>query len=55
VRERIAAAFGGGPVISFAIDPGLIAGLELRGPHLAVSNSWRADLARILTDLTHAS
>lgn len=29
------------------VDPGLIAGLELRGPHGGVANSLRHDLARI--------
>ena len=31
----------------------LIAGLELRGAHVAVSNSWRADLDRIRQELLH--
>jgi F-type H+-transporting ATPase subunit b len=35
------------------VDPTLIAGLELRGPHFVVANSWRADLAKILADLAH--
>ncbi len=43
-RERIGEAFGAQPQIVFKTDPALIAGLELHGPHLAVSNSWRADL-----------
>jgi F-type H+-transporting ATPase subunit b len=51
-RELIGEAFGAHPQIAFKADPALIAGLELRGPHLVVSNSWRADLTRILTDLT---
>lgn len=54
-RALIGQAFGAAPPIDFKTDPGLIAGLELRGPHFAVVNSWRADLARILTDLTHDS
>jgi F-type H+-transporting ATPase subunit b len=49
----IDSAFGVSPVITFKTDPSLIAGLELHGPHLVVSNSWRADLAKILEDLTH--
>ncbi len=53
-RKRIAEALGSEPQIVFKTDPSLIAGLELGGPHLAVSNSWRADLARILADITHA-
>lgn len=54
-RERvgaaIAAALGGRPQLTFASDPELIAGLELSGPHMVVTNSWRADLTRILADL----
>jgi F-type H+-transporting ATPase subunit b len=52
-RERIGDAFGAHPLIVFKADPALIAGLELYGPHLVVKNSWRADLTRILGDLTH--
>lgn len=52
-RARIAAALGGSPAIDFRVDPSLIAGLELRGANLLVRNSWRADLARILTELDH--
>jgi len=52
-RALIGEAFGAQPQIAFRTDPGLIAGLELHGPHLVVSNSWRADLARILADLAH--
>jgi F-type H+-transporting ATPase subunit b len=52
-RERISDAFGAHPLIVFKADPALIAGLELHGPHLAVRNSWRADLTQILADLTH--
>ncbi len=50
-RGLIGEAFGGHPKIAFTTDPALIAGLELRGPHLAVSNSWRADLSHILEDI----
>lgn len=53
-RERIAATLGGAPRIGFATEPELIAGVELRGPHLAVSNSWRADLDLIGLELAHA-
>jgi F-type H+-transporting ATPase subunit b len=52
-RELISEAFGAHPQIAFKADPALIAGLELRGPHLVVSNSWRTDLTRILADLAH--
>jgi F-type H+-transporting ATPase subunit b len=53
IAARIAAAFGAAPRITFITEPALIAGLELRGPHLRISNSWRADLDHILQDLTH--
>jgi F-type H+-transporting ATPase subunit b len=33
--------------VAFAVDPDLIAGFELAGPNLVVSNSWRADLAQV--------
>ena len=52
-RDLISEAFGAHPQIAFKSDPALIAGLELHGPHLVVSNSWRADLAQILADLAH--
>jgi F-type H+-transporting ATPase subunit b len=52
-RARIAEALGADPRIAFAADPKLIAGLELKGPHLVVSNSWRADLDHILADIAH--
>jgi len=47
----IRAAVGGDVLLAFNTDPALIAGLELRGPHLLVSNSWRADLAEIMASL----
>ena len=50
-RTLIGDAFGTHPKITFQVDPALIAGLELRGPHLVVNNSWRADLARIRAEL----
>jgi len=52
-RDAISTAFGAKPKITFKSDPALIAGLELRGPTLVVSNSWRADLTHILADLAH--
>ncbi|HEV2675357.1 MAG TPA: hypothetical protein VGV37_12515 [Aliidongia sp.] len=51
--DAIGAAFGAKPKIIFTADPALIAGLELRGPTLVVSNSWQADLTHILADLAH--
>jgi F-type H+-transporting ATPase subunit b len=54
-RQRIGEALGGDPSIVFRTDPALIAGLELRGAHLLVSNSWRADLDQILLRLTQGA
>ena len=52
-RKLIGEAFGACPQITFKVDPALIAGLELRGPHLVIANSWSADLSKILADLAH--
>ena len=52
-RHLISEAFGTSPQITFKADATLIAGLELNGPHLVIHNSWRADLSKILADLTH--
>ncbi len=54
-RTLIGDAFGAHPQIAFTADPALIAGLELHGPDFTVSNSWRADLTKILTDIAHDS
>jgi F-type H+-transporting ATPase subunit b len=53
VAAEISATLGATPTFAFKTDPDLIAGLELRTPHFAVSNSWRADLAQIRTELDH--
>ena len=50
----IGKALGSRQKVTFAADPALIAGLELHGAHMVVSNSWRADLDQILSDLKHA-
>jgi F-type H+-transporting ATPase subunit b len=56
-QARIAAALrsvlGAMPKLVFSVDPTLIAGLELKAPHFAMSNSWRADLAEIFAELKH--
>lgn len=36
---------------NFIVDPTLIAGFELRGPHVLVRSSWRADLDTMLAAL----
>jgi F-type H+-transporting ATPase subunit b len=55
VAERIQAAFGAPVTLRFRVDPALIAGFELTGPHLALRNSWAADLAQIEASLAHAT
>ena len=54
-RTASARRSGRSPHITFKVDPALIAGLELHGPHFTVGNSWRADLGNILADLAHAT
>ncbi|NKC33603.1 F0F1 ATP synthase subunit delta [Falsiroseomonas selenitidurans] len=54
-RAAIGEALGGHPDITFTVDAALIAGIELRGRHLEVGNSWRADLARIGKELAHGA
>jgi F-type H+-transporting ATPase subunit b len=49
----IATAFGAQPHIVFSVDPALIAGIEVHGPHFTVGNSWRADLATVLAGIGH--
>ncbi|CAN5467815.1 ATP synthase F0 subunit B [soil metagenome] len=51
LQERLTDAFGTAPQLAFRTDAALIAGIELRGAHLIVSNSWRADLQRIETEV----
>jgi F-type H+-transporting ATPase subunit b len=51
--ELIGEAFGAPVRVVFDTDPSLIAGLEIRTDHLVVSNSWRADLKRMLAELVH--
>jgi F-type H+-transporting ATPase subunit b len=51
--QSIGDAFGAPVELGFKTDPELIAGLEIRTDHLVVSNSWRADLTRILAELAH--
>lgn len=56
---RITTAFndvlGRAPDLTFATDPGLIAGFEIRTAHFSLHNSWRADLDRILSDVKQAA
>lgn len=51
-REKLAAVLGSDVEIRFRVDPSVLAGIELRGPHTVVRASWRGDLDRILSELT---
>ena len=50
-RAAIADALGGVHQIAFRTDDQLIAGFELRGSHLIINSSWRADLSTIQSRL----
>jgi F-type H+-transporting ATPase subunit b len=52
IRAALSNALGDAADMRFSVDPELIAGLELRTPHFALANSWRADLANIRAELT---
>ena len=51
--RRLQEAFGDTAPVNYMVDPDLIAGLELRGDLLRISNNWRNDLARIREGLTN--
>ena len=51
-RDAFATALGRPLDFAVAVDPTLIAGLELETPHAVVRNSFRADLTRIVEELT---
>jgi F-type H+-transporting ATPase subunit b len=53
VRRAVSEALGGTPALAFCADPAVIAGIELRGRHAIVCNSWRNDLERIREELNH--
>ena len=47
IERAVRTALGGDAKLRFAVDPDLLAGLELRGAHFALRNSWQADLMQI--------
>ncbi len=51
-RDAFAKALGRPLAFSLVVDRDLVAGLELETPHAVVRNSFRADLSRILEELT---
>lgn len=52
-RRMLNGALGSAPDIVFATDPKLIAGFVLDTPNMVIGNSWRDDLDRIRSELTH--
>jgi len=51
VMAVLTRALGTPPAPAFRVDPALLAGIELRGSHTRISNSWRSDLDRIAGEL----
>jgi F-type H+-transporting ATPase subunit b len=51
--SRLKALFSPDLKVVFQVDPALLGGVELQAGHLHLTNSWRADLARIRKELTH--
>jgi F-type H+-transporting ATPase subunit b len=49
--RRLGEVIGHPPELTFEVDPGLVAGLELVGSHAVVRNHFRADLERIREEL----
>jgi F-type H+-transporting ATPase subunit b len=47
LTKALTTAFGAKRDITYKIDPALIAGYELHGPHFTLRNSWQADLDTI--------
>ena len=51
LRSALRTALGKDPPLRVSCDPGLIAGLEIRGKNVIARNNWQADLARIRKEL----
>ena len=52
-RKTLADVFGHPVAVEMSVDPALIAGIELKAPQAVVSNSFRADLIRLKSELVH--
>jgi F-type H+-transporting ATPase subunit b len=52
-RKALAGVLGHSVSVEVAVEPELIAGLELEAPHAIVRNSFRADLVRLKSELVH--
>ncbi|HME27769.1 MAG TPA: F0F1 ATP synthase subunit delta [Acetobacteraceae bacterium] len=47
IAARLTHALGVAPQLEVRVDPALLGGIELVGPHTLIRNSWRADLERL--------
>jgi len=52
-RKALVGVLGHPVLLEVAVEPELIAGLELEAPHAVVRNSFRADLIRLRSALVH--
>ncbi|MBS0249945.1 MAG: F0F1 ATP synthase subunit delta [Proteobacteria bacterium] len=52
-RRMLDGALGSASDLAFETDPKLIAGFVLDTPNVVIGNSWRDDLDRIRSELTH--
>ncbi len=50
-RARLEGALGAAAPIAFRAEPELVAGVEISGAHLTLSNSWRDGLARMRKEI----
>ena len=56
ILSALTEALGVQPKLDIRIDPALLGGIELIGPHTLIRSSWRADLERIANELAeHAN
>jgi F-type H+-transporting ATPase subunit b len=51
IAAGLAHALGVSPQLEIQVDPALLGGIELVGPHTLIRNSWRADLERMAGEL----
>jgi F-type H+-transporting ATPase subunit b len=52
-RKALTRVLGHPVAVEVAVEPELIAGIELEAPHAVVRNSFRADLVRLKSELVH--
>jgi F-type H+-transporting ATPase subunit b len=52
-RKSLSEVLGRPIAIETSVDPALVAGIELEAPNAVVRNSFRADLARVKSELVH--